>query len=80
MTFQPDPRNRRFIFLNDFAVAAHRAVEPLQIAVDDENQVIQFLAHGHADRARVDSGSSISPSPRNAHTLRSVAGIMQPAF
>src|SRR5271165_2988887 len=26
--------------------------------------------------APIDSGSSISPSPRNAHTLRSVAGAM----
>jgi hypothetical protein len=25
-----------FQFLNDFSVAAHRAVEPLQVAVDDE--------------------------------------------
>jgi hypothetical protein len=29
-----------FQFLNDLAVAAHRAIEPLQIAVDDEHQVV----------------------------------------
>ncbi len=37
--------------LDDLAVAAHRAVEALQIAVDDEDQVVEFLAGGHADRA-----------------------------
>ncbi len=38
-----------FQFLDDLAVAAHRAVEALQVAVDDENQVVQALASGHAD-------------------------------
>ena len=33
-----------FQFLNDLAVAADRAVEPLQVAVDDEDQVVEFLA------------------------------------
>ena len=37
--------------LDDLAVAAHRAVEALQVAVDDEDQVVQALAAGHADRA-----------------------------
>src|ERR1700733_3932542 len=31
-------------FLNDLAVTAHRAIKALQIAVDDENQVIEILA------------------------------------
>ncbi len=30
--------------LDDLAVAAHRAVEPLQVAVDDEDQVVELLA------------------------------------
>ena len=41
----------RFQFLDDLAVAAHRAVEALQVAVDDEDQVVQFFAAGHADGA-----------------------------
>src|SRR6185436_7285063 len=39
----------RLELLDDLAVAAHRAVEPLQVAVDDEGQVVQFLAGGDAD-------------------------------
>ena len=35
-----------FEFLDDLAVAAHRPVEPLQIAVDDKHQVVEFLAAG----------------------------------
>ena len=30
--------------LDDLAIAAHRAVQALQVAVDDEDQVIQVLA------------------------------------
>ena len=37
--------------LDDLAVAAHRAVEALQVAVDDEDQVVELLARGQADRA-----------------------------
>ena len=33
----------RLEFLDDLAVAAHRAVEALQVAVDDEGQVVQAL-------------------------------------
>ena len=35
-----------FEFLNDGAVAAHRAVQTLQIAIDDKNQVVEFFARG----------------------------------
>src|SRR4029077_13776832 len=38
--------------LNDLAVAAHRAVEPLQVAVDDEDQVVELLAGGEGDGAQ----------------------------
>ena len=41
----------RFQFLDDLAVAAHRAVEALQVAVDDENQVVESLARGQRDGA-----------------------------
>jgi len=40
-----------FQLLDDLAVAAHRAVEALQVAVDDEDQVVELLARGEADRA-----------------------------
>ena len=68
MTFQPAPEIA-FQFLDDLAVAAHRAVEPLQVAVDDEDQIVQILAGGQGDGAQ-DSGSSISPSPQKHQTLR----------
>ena len=38
-------------FLDDLAVAAHRAVQPLQVAVDDEDQVVELLAGRQRDRA-----------------------------
>ena len=52
-----------FQLLDDLAVAAHRAVEALQVAVDDEDQVVELLAAGQRDGAEA-LGSSISPSPR----------------
>ena len=42
---------RGFEFLDDLAVAAHRPVETLQVAVDDEHEVVELLAHRHRDRA-----------------------------
>ena len=51
MTFQPAPRNDGLELLDDLAVAAHRAVEALQVAVDDEDQVVELLAAGEAKRA-----------------------------
>ena len=36
--------------LDDLAVAAHRAVEALQVAVDDEGQVVEPLAAGDPER------------------------------
>ena len=41
-----------FQFLNDLAVAAHRAIESLQVAVDDEDQVVQLFAGRQRDRAQ----------------------------
>ena len=38
-----------FEFLNDFAVTTHGAIEPLQVAIDDKNQVIKSLTRRHAD-------------------------------
>ena len=41
----------RLELLDDLAVAAHRAVEPLQVAVDHEDEVVEPLAAGQRDRA-----------------------------
>ena len=38
--------------LDHLAVAAHRTVEALQVAVDDEDEVIELLARREGDRAR----------------------------
>ena len=37
---------QRLQLLHDLAVAAHRAVQALQVAVDDEAEVVQLLARG----------------------------------
>jgi hypothetical protein len=41
----------RLELLDDLSVAAHRAVETLQVAVDDEGEVVQLLAGRDADGA-----------------------------
>ena len=40
-----------FEFLDDLAVAAHRTVETLKIAVDDEDEIVEFFAGGKCDGA-----------------------------
>src|SRR5258708_17042737 len=40
-----------FELLNDFSVAAHRAIEALQVAVHDENQVVEIFARGERNRS-----------------------------
>ena len=45
----PGTAEGAFEFLDDLAVAAHRPVKTLQVAVNDEDQVIEILARGHAD-------------------------------
>ncbi len=35
--------------LNDLAVAAHRPVEPLQVGVDDEDEVVELFARGQRE-------------------------------
>ena len=44
MTFHPAPVNKRLEFLDDLSIAAHRAVQALQIAVDDESQIVEVFA------------------------------------
>src|SRR5207237_868254 len=41
----------RFEFLDDFAIAAHRTIEPLQIAIDDPGQIVEVLASGQGERS-----------------------------
>ncbi len=41
-----------FQFLHDFSVAANRAVEALQVAIDDENQIVEIFARSERDRAQ----------------------------
>ena len=41
----------RLELLNDLPVAADRPVEPLQVAVDDEDQIVELLARRQRDRA-----------------------------
>ena len=41
-----------FQFLHDLAVAADRPVQPLQVAIDDEDQVVEPLAGGQGDGAQ----------------------------
>ncbi len=42
---------RGFQFLNDLSIAAHRAVEALQIAVDDKDQIVELFARSQSDRS-----------------------------
>ena len=42
---------RGFELLDDLSIAAHGAVEALQIAVDDKNQVVELLPRSKSDRA-----------------------------
>ena len=39
-----DPAEDGFELLDDLSVAAHGAVEPLEVAVDDEDQIVERLA------------------------------------
>src|SRR5688572_17942438 len=41
-----------FQFLNDFAVAAYRSVETLQVAVDHEVEIAELFARRKADRTQ----------------------------
>ncbi len=51
ITFQPAPAELGLELLDDLAVAAHRAVEALEVAVDDEEEVVESLARSERERA-----------------------------
>ena len=55
--------------VDDAAIAAHRAVQALQVAVDHPDQVVQPSRAARVSALML-SGSSISPSPNTPHTLR----------
>ena len=38
-------------FLDDLAIATHRPIETLQVAINDEDQIIQTLSYRHCNRA-----------------------------
>ncbi len=80
-----------FQLLNDLAVAAHRAVEALQVAVDHPDQVVEPLARSQSERAEsfglvsfavADEGPDLARGDGNdaaifqvAHETRLVDGI-----
>ena len=41
-----------FKLLNNFSVTADRAIKALQVAVDDPDQIVEFLARGQSDRTQ----------------------------
>ena len=67
----------RLELLDDLAVAAHRAVELLQVAVDDEGEVVELLARGEADRAERLGLAHLAVAEERPHVL--VAGVLDAA-
>ena len=67
----------RFELLDDLAVAAHRAVEPLQVAVDDEDEVVDFFARRQRDGAERLGLVGLAVAEKRPH-LR-VRRLLQPA-
>ena len=59
----------RLQLLDDLAVAADRAVELLQVAVDDEREVVQLLARGQADRAERLGLAHLAVTQEGPHVL-----------
>src|ERR1700733_14998863 len=41
----------RFQFLDDLSIPAYRTVQPLKVAVDDEDQIVELFARCQCDRA-----------------------------
>ena len=67
----------RLELLNDLPVAAHRAVEPLQVAVDDEDEVVELLAGGQRDGAERFGLVGLAVSEKRPHFR--VRRLLQPA-
>ena len=71
----------RFQFVDDLAVAAHRTVQPLQVAVDDEDQVVELFARGRASMRAQRFGlvhlAVAQERPDLARRLRDDAAVLQ---
>ncbi|CAG7421621.1 hypothetical protein PICSAR35_04397 [Mycobacterium avium subsp. paratuberculosis] len=67
----------RLQFLNDLAVAAHRAVEALQVAVDHERQVVQRLVGGHLDQTAAFRLVHLAVAQEAPHVL--IGGVLDAA-
>ena len=46
------PAERRFELLNDLTIAANRTVQPLQVAIDDPDKVVQSFTRAQRNRAQ----------------------------
>ena len=64
-----------FQFLDDLAVAADRAVEPLQVAVDHEDQVVELFAAGQRDRAQGFRLVAFAVAQKGPHPRRLGVGL-----
>src|SRR5262249_19599291 len=62
---------------NDLAVAAHRAVEALQVAVHDEGEVVEPFAGGDVERAERLRLVALAVAEEAPYTLR--AGVADAA-
>ena len=67
----------RLELLDDLAVAADRAVELLQVAVDDEREVVELLARGEADGAERLRLAHLAVAEERPHVL--LAGVLDAA-
>ena len=63
--------------LNNFAVAAHRPVEPLQVAVDDEGQVVEALECGHVGQSATFRLVGLAIAEEGPHML--IGGVLDAA-
>ena len=70
---------RGFELLDDLAVAADRAVEPLQVAVDDEDQVVELFARRQRDRAERFGLVGLAVAEERPH-LRVATSACRPRF
>ena len=67
----------RLQLLDDLAVAAHRAVEALQVAVDDEGQVVQALQRGDVGQPAAFRLVRLAVAEERPHVL--IGGVLDAA-
>ena len=72
------PAEERLEFLDDLAVAADRSVEALQVAVDDEGQVVQRLVGRHLDQPAALRLVHLAVAEEGPHVL--VGGVLDTAI